>query len=61
MAALYMCSYKNVFWKYAANLQGKKHMLKFDFNKVAKQLDWNHISVWVLSCAFAALFQNTFS
>ena len=34
---------------------------KCDFNKVALQLYWNHISAWVLSCRFAAYFQNTFS
>ena len=27
----------------------------------AKQLYWNHTSTWVLSCKFAAYFQNTFS
>ena len=36
-------------------------MQKSDFNKVAKQLYWNHTSPWVLSCKFAAYFQNTFS
>ena len=35
-------------------------MLKCDFNKIAKQLYWNSISIWVLSCKFAAYFQNTF-
>ena len=33
---------------------------KCDFNKVAKQLLWNLISTWVLSCKFAGYFQNTF-
>ena len=28
---------------------------------VAKQLYWNHTLGWVLSCKFAAYFQNTFS
>ena len=28
--------------------------------QVAKQLYWNHTSAWVLSCIFAAYFQNTF-
>ena len=32
---------------------------KCDFTKVAKQLYWNHTSVWVFSCKFA-YFQNTF-
>ena len=36
-------------------------MLKYDFNKVAKQLCWNHTSAWVFSYKFAAYFQNTFS
>ena len=35
-------------------------MLKCDFNKVAKQLYWNHTSTWVFSCKLAAYFQNTF-
>ena len=34
-------------------------MPKCDFNKVAKQLYWNHTSVWVLSCKLATYFQNT--
>ena len=36
-------------------------MPKYDFNKVSKQLYWNHTSAWVFSCNFAAYFQNTFS
>ena len=36
-------------------------MPKCNFNKVAKQLYWNHTSAWVFSCKFAAYFQNTFS
>ena len=35
-------------------------MLISNFNKVAKQLYWNHILAWVFSCIFAAYFQNTF-
>ena len=35
-------------------------MPKYDFNKVALQLYWNHASAWVF-CKFAAYFQNTFS
>ena len=31
-----------------------------NFNKVAKQLYWNHFSTWVFSSRFAAYFQNTF-
>ena len=36
-------------------------MQKYDFNKVALQLYWNRTSAWLLSCKFAAFFQNTFS
>ena len=36
-------------------------MRKCDFHKVAKQLSWNHILAWVLSCKFAAYFKNTIS
>ena len=36
-------------------------MPKCDFNKVASQLYWNHISAWLFSCKFAAYFQNVFS
>ena len=36
-------------------------MPKCDFNKVAKQLYWNHSSAWVFSCKFAVYFQDTFS
>ena len=32
-----------------------------DFNKVSKQLYWNHTSTWVFFCKFVAYFQNTFS
>ena len=35
-------------------------MPKCDSNKVPKQVYWNHTSVWVFSCKFAAYFQNTF-
>ena len=34
-------------------------MPKCDFNKVAKQLYWNHTSAWVFSYKFVAYFQNT--
>ena len=34
-------------------------MAKCDFNKVIKQLYWNHTSAWVFSCKFATYFQNT--
>ena len=33
---------------------------KCDFDKVAKQIYWDHTSAWVFSCKFAAYFQNTF-
>ena len=35
-------------------------MPKCDFNKVAKQLYWNHTSARVFSCTFAEYFQNNF-
>ena len=35
-------------------------MPKCDFNKVARQLSRNRTSALVLSCKFAAYFQNTF-
>ena len=53
------CSWEKVFWKYAANLQ-EKPMSKCDFNKLAKQLYWNHTSAWEFSRKSAAYFQNTF-
>ena len=34
-------------------------MPKCDFSKVAKQLYWNHTSVWVISYKFAPYFQKT--
>ena len=34
---------------------------KCDFNKVAKELYWNHTLAWVFSCKFNAYFQNIFS
>ena len=49
-----------MFWKYAANLHENTHT-KCDFNKIAKQLYWNHTSAWVFSCKFAAYFENIFS
>ena len=36
-------------------------MLNCDFNKVEKQLYWNHISAWLCSFKFAVYFQNNFS
>ena len=33
-------------------------MPMFDFNKVAKQLYWNHISTWVSSCRFTTYFSE---
>ena len=55
-AAIQRCSYKKVFWKYAANSCWSPILLK-----IAKQLYWNHPSASVFSCKFAACFQNTFS
>ena len=36
----------------------KTPMPKYDFNKVAKQLYWNHISAWVFSCKFVCIFSE---
>ena len=36
-------------------------MAKCNFNKVVKQLYWNHTLAWVFSWKFAAYFQNIFS
>ena len=44
-----------------AQIYRRTQMSKCDFNKVLKQLYWNHTSAWVFSCKFAAYFQNTFS
>ena len=33
---------------------------KYDFNKVARQLYWDHTSAWVFSCKLAANFQDNF-
>ena len=49
-----------MYWKYATNLQENTHF-KCDFNKLAKQLCWNHTTASVPSSKFAANFQNTFS
>ena len=38
----------------------KTTMSKSDFNKVAKQLYWNHTPSWVFSCKSAVYFQNIF-
>ena len=46
--------------KYVFNLSFKKAIFP-DYMKFAKHLYWNHTSAWVLSCNFAAYFQNTFS
>ena len=49
---------------YSENMQQiyrRAPMWKCDFNRVALQLYWNHTSVSVFSCKFAAYFQSTFS
>ena len=38
-----------------------EHPWRIVFNKVAFQLYWNCTSTWVISCKFAAYFQNIFS
>ena len=35
-------------------------MPKYDFNKVAKQLYWNHTSAWVFSGKFVLVFRMPF-
>ena len=42
-------------------IYAKKSMPKYDFNKITKQLYWNHTSTWVFSCKLAACFPNTIS
>ena len=46
--------------KFSKNMQIYRRTLmpKCDFNKVTSQLYWNHTSVWVFSCKFAAYFQD---
>ena len=58
-AALQRCSWKKVFWKYAANLS-RTPMSECDFNKVALQLYWNRTSVWVFSCNLLNIFRTSF-
>ena len=38
----------------------RKTVPKCDFNKVTRQLYWNHTLARLFSCKFAAYFQNTF-
>ena len=47
-------------WKYTANLQQNNHAEKSDFNKVAKQLCWNHTSAWVYPVNFLYIFITPF-
>ena len=35
-------------------------MSKYNFNKIKKQLHWNHTSAWMLFCNFFVHLQNTF-
>ena len=58
-AALQRCYYK----VYSENMQQihRTSMLKYNFNKLAWQLYWNHTSAWMFSCKFAAYFRETFS
>ena len=44
-------------YRITANLS----MPKCDFNKIPKQIYWNHTLAWVFSCKFAAYFEKTFS
>ena len=49
------------FLKICSKIYRRTTMPKCDFNKVALQLYWNHFLAWVVSCKFAAYFQNSFS
>ena len=44
--------------KICSKVYRRTSMLKWDFNKVALQLNWNHTSASVFSCKFAAYFQS---
>ena len=59
-AALQRCFYENVF-KNMQQIYRRTPMPKCDFNKVPKQLYWNHTSEWVFFCKFSVYFQDTFS
>ena len=48
-AALHRCSYKKVFWKYAANSQE---------NKRAQQLYWNHNTINIYQFVFNKKYKN---
>ena len=59
-AALHRCYIKSC----SENMQQsyrRTPILKCDFNKFAKQLYWNHLSVLVFSCKFTVYFQSKFS
>ena len=43
------------------NQRKKSGQLKYKKNILWKKHAQNHTSAWVLSCKFAAYFQNTFS
>ena len=58
-AAIQRYSHKNVLWKYAANLQ-ETPMPKCNFNKVALQLYWNHISAWLSPVNLLHIFRTPF-
>ena len=50
--------------RYSANMQRnykRTPVPKCEYSNVALQLYWNHISVSLFSCKFAAYFQSTFS
>ena len=49
-AAIQRCSWENVFWKHAANLQENTHVEVW-FQQVALQLYWNCTSAWVHSAS----------
>ena len=42
-------------------ISGRTSKPKCDFNKVARQLYWNHTLVWVFSCKLLHIFRTRFS
>ena len=45
---------------YMLQIYGRTHMSKYDFNKVALQLCWNHTVTLLFSCKSPIYLQNTF-
>ena len=64
-AAHQKCSYKNLFWKYDANLQENTHDEVGFQDVISKKLLWNFIEITLrhgfFSVNFAAYLQDTFT